>query len=426
MKAEMMHAAISKESPVSSGFQLNEDDVQKIEGAVTGGSQGLMKIMPQVENAVKLLKLFTNQMFSGFQTFYRLPTQASDIESVDDGVLLQTTTRPQESSVQTHDSSGHRRGMASLFTNVGQQIGALLEQQPQALAQQLGMDSNTVNEPPRSESNRAVDTINTFSPPILDSTTLPASHGQQSVKKGVMPSLASVMQNDSVKMIADSLDYVKGKYGGGFVDTMRKLVKNPFLKPQQVIAGSNANEDGDPRLPTADLLASYSAGTAEVSPLKDVIAPAKQSIAAIPVAKSTQRLDSLAQKLLVNLQPGVNSLSQLVNQWPIGDSTQTMEHVGAISKSLQIEPNAILNLSNPGAVAGLMGELTLPDTRRYSYVRDASLTSAQPAAATHNLNQTTTINVYGAAEPQVTANEIEARQTNIHSRLSQQLAGGPR
>jgi len=39
MKAEAMSAAISQESPVSPGFQLKEDDVQKIEGVMTGGAQ---------------------------------------------------------------------------------------------------------------------------------------------------------------------------------------------------------------------------------------------------------------------------------------------------------------------------------------------------------------------------------------------------
>jgi len=203
-------------------------------------------------------------------------------------------------------------------------------------------------------------------------------------------------------------------------------VKNPFLKSQNVIVGSSANQAEVPRVSTAGLLSSDKAGSVEASSFVEPRVPVKQSIAATPAAKRAQGLDSLAQKLLVNLQPGVNSLNQLVNQWPVGESKQAMEQVGAISKSLQIEPNAILNLSNPAVVSGLMGELTVQDTSRYPYARDASLTLAQPAAASHNLNQTTTINVYGAAEPQVTANEIEARQTNIHSRLSQQLSGGPR
>jgi len=533
MKAEMMNAAISQESPVSPGFQLNENDVQKIEGAVTGGAEGLMKIVPQVEKAVRSFKLFTGQMFSGLQRFYRADPQlqASAGEFAEAGIVPETENLSQEFRVQPRANADPHRGVADIFTNVGQKIGDLLAQQPEALAQQLGFNSSTISGMQRgtgqfgagqsvvvNQSEPVVDTVNTTnistqqllgdspkvnathdqasgtvnalsqqirnSIPKVDAAIAPvvghinkltqqllgdspkvnATHDQasgavntvsqqnftsipkidsavaqtlsspapsplhdkQSLKKVAMPSLAGVMQNENVKVITDSLDYVKGKYGRGFVDVMRKLVKNPFLKSQNVIAGSSASQAEEPTLPTADVLLSSSAGLTEASSFVEPIVPAKQSIAATPVAKSPQGLDALTQKLLVNLQPGVNSLNQLVNQWPVGDSNQAMEQVGAISKSLQIEPKAILNLSNPAVVSGLMGELTVQDTSRYPYARDASLTLAQPAAASHNLNQTTTINVYGAAEPQVTANEIEARQTNIHSRLSQQLSGGPR
>jgi len=150
MKAEAMSAAISQESPVSPGFQLKEDDVQKIEGVMTGGAQSLMKIAPQVENAVRSFKLFTNQMFSGLQKFYRAAPQPQAsmgaIESADAGVMPDTENPSQEFSVQPAAQSGHHRAAAGVFTNVAQQIGELIKQPPAVLAQQLGLNSNAISE----------------------------------------------------------------------------------------------------------------------------------------------------------------------------------------------------------------------------------------------------------------------------------------
>jgi len=92
------------------------------------------------------------------------------------------------------------------------------------------------------------------------------------------------MQNENVKILTDSLDYVKGKYGGGFVETMRKLMKNPFLKPQNVIAGSRANQAEDPKASSPDMLSTLGAEPTAFASIVEPVSSANPSMAAIPVA----------------------------------------------------------------------------------------------------------------------------------------------
>ncbi|EBU6996450.1 lytic transglycosylase catalytic [Salmonella enterica subsp. enterica serovar Newport] len=114
----------------------------------------------------------------------------------------------------------------------------------------------------------------------------------------------------------------------------------------------------------------------------------------------------------------LRTIQDIVSTWaPSGDNNDPKKYAQDVAKWMGVSPNAVLNLSDPRTMGGLMQSMA----RKEGYSRWNSPQAYQAAGG--SLNQQTVINVHGVSNPQEAANLVADRQGAVNARAVQQLKG---
>ena len=115
----------------------------------------------------------------------------------------------------------------------------------------------------------------------------------------------------------------------------------------------------------------------------------------------------------------LQTISDIVSTWAPPGENNTPAYIAAVSKWMNVNPNAALNLNNPDTMANLMQSMA----RQEGYSQWNSPVARQVAGAT--LHQKTVINISGVSDPREAGKVVSDSQGNTNARMVQQLSKGP-
>ncbi|WP_230479588.1 lytic transglycosylase [Izhakiella capsodis] len=127
-------------------------------------------------------------------------------------------------------------------------------------------------------------------------------------------------------------------------------------------------------------------------------------------------LRAMSRQLTLYAGRGINTIEKIINKWAPGNENNTGAYIKAISQQLGIAPDALLNLHNPKIMSSLMDGIVQHENGRNPYSSEL-ISRAAVAGMGGNVQQETTINVYGATDPAATGMDIAGRQTSVNARL---------
>ncbi|WP_158780596.1 hypothetical protein [Pantoea sp. BAV 3049] len=116
----------------------------------------------------------------------------------------------------------------------------------------------------------------------------------------------------------------------------------------------------------------------------------------------------------------LKTITDIVSTWAPSSENDTGKYISDISKWMGVAPDAALNLNNPQVMTSLMQSMA----RKEGFSAWNSPLAGQAAGAT--VNQETNIHIHGVTDPQRAGMEVADRQTAVNSRITQLTTAGPR
>lgn len=123
----------------------------------------------------------------------------------------------------------------------------------------------------------------------------------------------------------------------------------------------------------------------------------------------------------------LHTVSDIVSTWAPKNENDTLAYIAHISQMLGVSPDAQINLRDPNVMSTMMNGIIQKENGRNPY-GDEMVRAAGVSAIANGpvLNQQTTINVNGVADPQEAGNIVAGKQAGVMSNGIQQLSTGPR
>ncbi|MGA9606998.1 MAG: lytic transglycosylase domain-containing protein [Rouxiella badensis] len=255
--------------------------------------------------------------------------------------------------------------------------------------------------------------------------------------KGTLKGLSDFIKGDWSKSIDQAVSYVNQKFNGFFADFGRKLANSPFwsiMKKLHIITdkdtddmqnffSGNSSEGEQPeqhgqsaRYPKG--IRNNNAGNlryvGQAGAVNDGTGFARFSSA-------YDGLKAMAKQLLRYSRRGINTISGIINTWAPSSENNTRAYIQAISKTLGMAPDAVLNMSDPRVLSALMGGIVQHENGRNPYTRELVGQAARATTGAPTLHQETNIYVQGVSDPREAGNIVADKQNAVNSNATQQL-----
>ncbi|MCC3717980.1 lytic transglycosylase domain-containing protein [Rouxiella badensis] len=255
--------------------------------------------------------------------------------------------------------------------------------------------------------------------------------------KGTLKGLSDFIKGDWSKSIDQAVSYVNQKFNGFFADFGRKLANSPFwsiMKKLHIITdkdtddmqnffSGNSSEGEQPeqhgqsaRYPKG--IRNNNAGNlryvGQAGAVNDGTGFARFSSA-------YDGLKAMAKQLMRYSRRGINTISGIINTWAPSSENNTRAYIQAISKTLGMAPDAVLNMSDPRVLSALMGGIVQHENGRNPYTRELVGQAARAITGAPTLHQETNIYVQGVSDPREAGNIVADKQNAVNSNATQQL-----
>jgi len=120
----------------------------------------------------------------------------------------------------------------------------------------------------------------------------------------------------------------------------------------------------------------------------------------------------------------LRTIQDIISTWAPGNENNTGAYIAQISKSLNVSPNAVLNLKDPQVLSSLMNGIITHENGRNPYPSEL-VRAAAGGAPSRTIQQETTINIHGVSDPGEAARLTVDRQQSVNAQVVQQVNTGP-
>ncbi|WP_019103176.1 structural protein, partial [Chromobacterium haemolyticum] len=129
---------------------------------------------------------------------------------------------------------------------------------------------------------------------------------------------------------------------------------------------------------------------------------------------------------------GLNTVSQIIEKWAPRNENNTSAYIDAVAKRLGVNANAKINVADPTVMQSLMDAVIRHENGKNPYTSEMLAKAAQFGVLhqgkwsqgwgnSPTINQTTTVNITGAQNPQATADAVSGAQRDVNAELARNM-----